>query len=70
MIENKMFPFKVLSIKDYAFTINEKNQSRLWHLRHRNLNINGLILLNRRDMVIGLSKIDSIGLCEDCIYEK
>jgi hypothetical protein len=46
------------------------NQSELWHLRYGHLNINGLKLLNQKQIVYGLPKINQIGVCEGCIFGK
>ncbi|GJS96863.1 retrovirus-related pol polyprotein from transposon TNT 1-94 [Tanacetum coccineum] len=40
----------------------------IWHLRYGHLSINGLQFLEHKGMVIGLSKIDTIDFCEDCVY--
>lgn len=52
-------------------TASLKNESLLWHLRYGHLNINGLKLLNKKDMVFGRPKIDSFdSVCEGCKYRK
>lgn len=42
----------------------------LWHLRFGHLHVNRLKLLSRKEMVSELPKIDSIKICEGCIYRK
>ena len=71
MIQNKMFSLEISSIDRHALTAYVKSESLLWHLRYGHLNINGLKLLNQKDMVNGLLKIDSFdNVCEGCIYRK
>ncbi|KAA0045239.1 putative gag-pol polyprotein, identical [Cucumis melo var. makuwa] len=74
MTQSKMFPLEVLNVENFALTATAtnttKNNSKLWYLRYGHLNIKGLSLLNQRDMVIGLSKITAINICEGCVYGK
>ena len=66
-----MFPLEISSIDRHALATYVKSESLLWHLRYGYLNINGLKLLNQKDMVNGLPKIDSFdNVCEGCIYRK
>ena len=69
--QHKMFPLEISRIDRHALDICAKNESLLWHLRYEHLNINGLKLLNQKEMVNGLPKIDSFdNVCEGCIYGK
>lgn len=47
MSPNKLFPLEESAIKHHALTVQEqKDESRLWHLRYGHLNIRGLKLLS------------------------
>lgn len=70
MTQNKMFPLEVSNMGNFVLAAGEKYDSKLWHLRYGHLNIKGLKLLNEKSMVLGLPKINSIELCEGCIYGK
>lgn len=70
MTPNNMFPLDVSNMENFALAASAKDDSKLWHLRYGHLNIKGLKLLVDKGMVLGLPKIDSIELCEGCIYEK
>lgn len=70
MTKNRMFPFDIKAIHEYAMVAGEKDESKLWHLRYGHLNINGLQLLERKGMVYGLPKISELSLCEGCVYGK
>jgi len=70
MTPNNMFPLDVSNMENFALAASAKDDSKLWHLRYGHLNINGLKLLVDKGMVLGLPKIDSIDLCEGCIYGK
>lgn len=64
-----MFPLDVT--KDFkALAVSCDNEAKLWHLRYGHLNINGLRLLSRKEMVFGLPRIGELGFCEGCIYGK
>ncbi|KAL6351339.1 hypothetical protein AAG906_035131 [Vitis piasezkii] len=54
---NKLFPL-------------EMSMSLIWHLRYGHLNVKGLKLLSKKEMMFGLPKIDSVNVCEGCIYGK
>lgn len=70
MTENKMFPLEVSTVENKALVVIEKDESKLWHLRYRHLNISGL-KLSQKEMVLGLPKIDALeNVCEGCIYGK
>lgn len=68
MAKNKMFPLEVSMIERYAMVASYDNETRLWNLCYGHLNINGLKLLNRKEMVFGLLKLDNLGFCEGCVY--
>ncbi|KAL3533483.1 hypothetical protein ACH5RR_007004 [Cinchona calisaya] len=68
--KNKMFPLEVSKVENFALVIGAQNDSKLWHLRYGHLNVKGLKLLEQKGMVLGLPKIDSLDLCEGCIYGK
>ena len=67
--QNKMFPLQVSDKKNCAFNV-KHTESNLWHLRYGHLNVGGLKLLARNNMVIGLPVIDGIDFCEGCVYGK
>ena len=70
MIKNRMFRLEVSTVEDFALVAEEQNESKLWHLRYGHLNAKGLQLLERKDMIYGLPKIQTFDLCEGCIYGK
>lgn len=70
MTNNKMFPLEVSMVDRCAMVASMDSETRLWHLRNGHLNINGLKLLSRKEMVFGLPKLDNIGFCEGCVYGK
>ena len=71
MIENKIFPLEISSVENHALVAsNKKKESLLWHLWYGHLNVKGLNLLSQKEMVYGLPRIESIELCEGCIYGK
>ncbi|RVW94747.1 Retrovirus-related Pol polyprotein from transposon TNT 1-94 [Vitis vinifera] len=70
MAANKLFPLEVSSIEKHALVVKETSESNLWHLRYGHLNVKGLKLLSKKEMVFGLPKIDSVNVCEGCIYGK
>ena len=70
MAINKLFPLKVSNVEERAMAAKVLNQSELWHLRYGHLNINGLKLLNQKEMVYGLPEINQVGVCEGCILGK
>ncbi|KAL6327307.1 hypothetical protein AAG906_018760 [Vitis piasezkii] len=65
-----LFPLEVSSIEKHALVVKETSESNLWHLRYGHLNVKGLKLLSKKEMVFGLPKIDSVNVCEGCIYGK
>ncbi|KAA3475371.1 retrovirus-related Pol polyprotein from transposon TNT 1-94 [Gossypium australe] len=66
MAPNKLFPLEVSN----ALVVKENSECKLWHLRYGHLNIKGLKLLSQKEMVFGLPKIESLDLCEGCIFGK
>ncbi|RVW83084.1 Retrovirus-related Pol polyprotein from transposon TNT 1-94 [Vitis vinifera] len=70
MAANKLFPLEVSSIEKHALVVKETSEYNLWHLRYGHLNVKGLKLLSKKEMVFGLPKIDSVNVCEGCIYGK
>ncbi|KAL6335250.1 hypothetical protein AAG906_029487 [Vitis piasezkii] len=65
-----LFPLEMSSIEKHALVVKETSESNLWHLRYGHLNVKGLKLLSKKEMVFGLPKIDSVNVCEGCIYGK
>lgn len=70
MAENKMFPLEISSVNHHALLASKKNESIMWHLRYGHLNVKGLQLLNKKEMVYGLPRIELLELCEGCLYGK
>lgn len=70
MMPNKLFPLEVSSVDNHVLVVKESTETRLWHLRYGHLNVKSLNLLNQKEMVSGLPKIESLGLCEGCVYGK
>lgn len=70
MTINKMFPLEVSCIGHHRLVAIEKNEYLVCHLHFGHLNINGLKLLNQKEMVAGLTRIDTLNvLCEGCLYD-
>lgn len=65
-----MFPVNVSNIVKNALVAKGVNETRLWHLCYHHLNTNGLQLLTRKNMVVGLPKEGELELCEGCIFGK
>lgn len=74
MTPNKVYPLKMASVENYAsYSLkNECDKSLLWHLRFGHLHFNGLKLLERKEMVLGLPSIKDKEqtICEGCIFGK
>lgn len=71
MAGTKMFPLEISCIDSHALAANEIDSSRLWHHRYGHLHFKGLQLLKKKDMVIGLPKINlTDNVCEGCAYGK
>ena len=62
MTKNKMFPFEVSNVENFALVVSAKNDSKSWHLRYGHLNFKGLQLLGQKGMVLGLPKINYFDL--------
>ncbi|KAJ0041452.1 hypothetical protein Pint_28226 [Pistacia integerrima] len=67
MASNKMFPLEVSTVEDFALIAKGCSEAKLWHLRYGHLNINGLKLLSKKEMVFGLPRIDNLDFCEGCV---
>ena len=70
MMSNKIFLLDVSDMASFTLVASTNDDSKLQHLRYGHLNIKGLKFLVEKGMVLGLPKIDYIGLCEGCIYGK
>lgn len=70
MTQNRMFPREVSNVKTFALVTKGSTEANLWHLRYGHLNVKGLQLLGRRNMVLGLPRIDALEFCEGCMYGK
>lgn len=64
MTQKNMFPLNVSNIVKNVVVAKGVNETQLWHLRYGHLNINGLKLLTRKNMVVGLPKVGDLELCE------
>ncbi|KMT07734.1 hypothetical protein BVRB_6g146570 [Beta vulgaris subsp. vulgaris] len=69
MTRNKMFPLDMSSVDNRALVCKGCTESDLWHLRYGHLHLNGLKLLHKKDMVLGLPTIESIEFCEGCVMD-
>ncbi|KAL4317812.1 hypothetical protein GQ457_18G000340 [Hibiscus cannabinus] len=70
MTQNRMFPLDVSNVVNKALISRRDNEANLWHLRYGHLHLNGLKLLSRKEMVLGLSNIGELDFCEGCVYGK
>ena len=71
MAQNKVFPLSMTIQDGYILKVTEANESYLWHLRFGHLNFRSLILLKKKNMVVGLPNIkEEDKICEGCIYGK
>ncbi|KAG6407721.1 hypothetical protein SASPL_130718 [Salvia splendens] len=59
MSSNRVFPLIMPLEEKVALAGESVDQSQIWHLRYRHLNWNGLQLLKKNNMVIGLLEIES-----------
>ena len=55
---NRMFPLDISNILNNAFVVRGRIETNLWHLQYDHLNVNGLRLLSKKEMVVGLQKIN------------
>lgn len=67
---NNLFPFNVSNVIKNALVAKGLDEIQLWHLHYGHLNVNGLKLLNKKDMVVGLPEMGKLDLCEGCIFGK
>lgn len=66
-----MLPLTIPTIENHVLVANSsKNESILCHLWYKNLNVQVIKLLSRKEIVSGLLKIEFIKVCECCIYRK
>nr|GEV32544.1 retrovirus-related Pol polyprotein from transposon TNT 1-94 [Tanacetum cinerariifolium] len=71
MMSNRMFSLGVSSQEGNGVMVAKENaEANKWHLRYGHLSMSGLKLLETKNMVLGLLKIDNVDLCEGCVYEK
>ena len=59
-----------LAYANKAVTVQDKSEANLWHLRYGHLNIKGLQLLVRKNMVVGLPTMSGLTFCEGCVCGK
>ena len=71
MTENKMFPIRFSDVVVNGFGAST-DDSMIWHRRFCHLNFVGLYLLQRMNMVAGLSMVkdDHSKVCEACVFGK
>ncbi|KAL5806123.1 hypothetical protein ACOSQ4_028856 [Xanthoceras sorbifolium] len=71
MTKNRMFPLPLQSEIIHSFSAIAMDTNWLWHLRFGHLNFNGLRVLAKKEMVIGLPLLENSNhLCEGCIFGK
>lgn len=70
MTRNRMFPLDVMNVSSKALVVKGDDGTNLWHLRYGHLNVNGLRLLKKKEMVLGLPEINELEFCEGCVYGK
>ncbi|KAH1098021.1 hypothetical protein J1N35_014942, partial [Gossypium stocksii] len=67
MSQNWLFPMKIVSIQS-CLMVKVKDPSWSWHFRYAHLNYDGLKILEKKNMVIGLPPIIYSSLvCEKCV---
>ncbi|PKI72004.1 hypothetical protein CRG98_007620 [Punica granatum] len=65
MTKNRMFPLKLRVNEANCLKATTSDSSTLWHLRYGHLNFEALKLLEKKNMVMGLPKIEApSNLCE------
>lgn len=69
-IKNNMFPMSISRIKQANVVTRNEESSAIWHMRYGHLSQQGLHILNRESMVIGLPDFLSSNQCEACILGK
>ena len=75
MANNRMFPLHMKSEMmekiGASFKASSQDQTWVWHLTYDRINLKGLCLLQRNEMVRGLPPIQApISSCESCILGK
>nr|GEU67495.1 retrovirus-related Pol polyprotein from transposon TNT 1-94 [Tanacetum cinerariifolium] len=71
MTQNRMFPLSFSDHSEVALVNKAIADSELWHLRFGHLNIAGLQLLKRKDMVSDIPNIVPLErVCEGCVIGK
>ena len=71
MTKNKVFPLAISYSNDMALKGESIEESLLWHLRYGHLHQRGLQLLQQKEMVKGLPRIEQKNhVCEGCIFWK
>jgi len=58
MTRNRMFPLDLSIYLSKCFKVEISNMTNLWHLRYRHLNCGSLMLMEKRKMVLGISKLE------------
>ena len=68
MTKNSMFPLDV-SVKNgnCALVATSSAIENLWHLRHGHLTIKGLHSLGKKNMFVGMPKINALVFREGCV---
>ena len=70
MTTNRMFPLEVTKLDNISLITQQQIDATLCHLRYGHLNIKGLQLLSRKNMVQWLPEVDHLALCESCVLSK
>ncbi|KAJ0599629.1 putative RNA-directed DNA polymerase [Helianthus annuus] len=71
MTNNKMFPLHPESDLQFAMNMAIYNTSHLWHKRYGHVNIDTLIDMGNKELVVGLPKMKKDdNVCEGCISGK
>jgi len=71
MTKNRMFPSPLQTDLIWAFSAIVTDTNWLWHFCFGHLNFNGLRLLAKKEMVVGLPLLGDFNqLCEGCILSK
>ena len=68
MTKNRLFPLPLHTKPIYSFSAVVMDANWICHFRFGHLNLNGLRLLAKKEMVTGLPSLDnSDHVCEGCI---
>ena len=71
MTKNSMFPIDVsVKNRNYALVATNSAIENLWHLCYGHLTIKGLQLLGKKNMILGMPKINALVACEGHVYGK